>query len=116
MRTPAAAFLAIVAIGAAAAGPETAADLFSRGRKLCDDGNYSAGRDLFAQLIKKFPDAAESAAARDLVAENAFLRTRPLEKNGASESRVDVFVMGEGYTIDSQDNFDNAAKNTVRIF
>ncbi len=102
----------------AVAAPQTEdpASLLARARTLNDQGSYDAALRVLEQIVRKHADSPEGAIARELSAGNAFLRVAPLEQQGPPENRVDVFVLSEGYTRESQDNFDTAAKNTVRIF
>src|SRR5262245_32809463 len=93
-----AAALLALAPGAARAAPQGggAAELLAQARKLNDAGNYPAARELLLQVVRKFPGAPEAETAKELSADNAFLRVRPLEPLGPPQERVDVVVMAEG--------------------
>ena len=80
-------------------------------------GYYQDGRKLFAAIANKFPqmDVARKAAAK---ATDPLLRIKPILVSGPSSNRLDIYIMGDGYTIKEshQENFDDLAYRTAKSF
>ncbi|HKE00307.1 MAG TPA: M64 family metallopeptidase [Planctomycetota bacterium] len=114
MRLPLAAVLLAVASPSLLA--QSATSMLENAKKLSEDGKYELAREVLTQLLRKHPSSPEAEIARDLVGDNAFLRVKTLEEHGSPENRIDVYVLGDGYTIDAQDAFDTAARNVPKTF
>jgi IgA peptidase M64 len=91
---------------------------FQEAEDLARKGLYDAAKKAYARLAKEYPsdDLGREAAVR--AKPNAYLRLLPLAKTGDSNDRVDVVILGDGYTIDprQQQAFDRQAKAIVEGF
>ena len=78
---------------------------------------YQDGRRLFAAIARKFPQSAIASKAAEKV-DDPLLRTKPIVVNGPSGNRIDIYIMGDGYTIKEshQKNFDDLAYRTAKNF
>ena len=85
-----------------AATDETTED-FLAALELQRKGRFASAKRIFERILEKHPDSVhyEDALARG--GDNAYLGTEVLWKSGPSERRIDVSVMGDGFTIDGPD-------------
>jgi len=96
-----------ISLGAAAAQAtepvDPAAETYRKGLALQKSRKWIAARRAFRRLIKKWPDSeyVEQAAVR--CGDNAYLGTVRLWTGGPPERRIDVAVMGDGFTIAGSD-------------
>ena len=60
-------------------------------------------RRLFREMLDKHPDSAHKATAEARSDDNAFLGCEIIHQSGPPERRIDVTVMGDGFTIDEPD-------------
>ena len=99
---------------AEAPGPD--ADLFVRGVELQREGKYRAARRVFWKLIDEHPESPYAPEADDRSSPNAFLGVRCMHDERPSARRIDVALMGDGYTLDHQDRFDKDAVGHLKVF
>jgi IgA Peptidase M64 len=80
------------------------------------DGHYEEARREYERIAKHFSgtDAGTTAARRSKP--SAFLGWRDLIRTGPSSNRVDVIILGEGYQLGEQDQFDDLADEAVSLF
>ncbi len=97
-----------------ATGPD--ADLFRRGIELQRQGKYRAARRLFWKLIDEHPASPFAPEANDRSSSNAFLGFRLMHEERPSARRIDVALMGDGYTLDKQARFDKDAVGHLKVF
>ncbi|HEX6811968.1 MAG TPA: M64 family metallopeptidase [Planctomycetota bacterium] len=89
---------------------------FQRAEKAVADAKYAAARSLYAQVAKRYPNTAWGKLADRRTLPTAYLGWGHLQRNGESSNRVDVVVMGDGYGLDDQNEFDDVAKSVVDVF
>ena len=54
-------------------------------------------------MLKEYPDSVHAAAAGVRSDDNCYLGCQRLHESGPSARRIDVSVMGDGFTIDPRD-------------
>lgn len=86
-----------------------AEELFARGK-------YSASLKAYAKLAKKHDGTPEAMEAARRSAPNGLLGWAPLVESGPSTNRIDVVVMGDGYTLNKQDDFEKISEVVPRLF
>lgn len=119
MRTlPAIAVLAALGVPALAQKNDNqkAEEAFERAEKAVADAKYTAARGLYTQLAKKYPNTAWGKIAALRTQPTAYFGWGFLQRNGLPDNRVDVVVMGDGYALDDQNEFDDVAKSIVDVF
>ena len=94
-------------------GPD--ADLYREGVALQQAGKYRSARKRFFRLIEEYPDSPYAAEAEDRSGPNAFLGFTCMHDPRPSERRIDVALMGDGYTLDRQDRFDKDAAGHLKV-
>lgn len=113
-------FLAFAAIvGAAAAqGPDgkKAEAEFQRAEKAVADAKYAAAFGLYKQLAARYPNTAWGKMAALRAQPTAYLGWGDLQRHGAANNRVDVVLMGDGFALDDQNEFDDIARSAVDVF
>jgi hypothetical protein len=76
---------------------------FKRAIELQKQGKWKAAQKLFRQMLEKFPQTVHKSTAEARSDDNAFLGCDLIHKSGPPERRIDVTVMGDGFTIDEDD-------------
>jgi hypothetical protein len=66
-------------------------------------GRFHAAKKAFERLIAKYPESVHLAAADVRSGDNAYLGTTRLHTSGPAARRIDVSVMGDGFTIEPKD-------------
>ncbi len=66
-------------------------------------GRWKSARKAFRRLIKKYPMSPHIEDALNRSGDNAYLGTTVLWRSGPAARRIDIAVMGDGFTIDSGD-------------
>ena len=66
-------------------------------------GRWKSARKAFRRLIKKYPMSPHIEDAMNRSEDNAYLGTTVLWRSGPAARRIDIAVMGDGFTIDSGD-------------
>ncbi|TDJ73247.1 MAG: hypothetical protein E2O39_05685 [Planctomycetota bacterium] len=81
-----------------------------------EQGRYNEATTYYRRLAKKYPDTAPGriAAARSLP--SCYLGSTLIVDNGPSANRVDVALMGDGYTLEHQKAFDKLADDVPPLF
>lgn len=108
--------LALVRPGAQELEPTPSESALLRAERLASEGHYAKARSAYERIVRRHPGspAAEVAARRSRP--SAFLGWRDLVRSGPSSNRVDIVLMGEGYQLGEQDQFDDLADDLVRAF
>lgn len=103
---------------AAAQGPDgkKAEAEFQRAEKAVADAKYAAAFGLYKQLAARYPNTAWGRMAALRTQPTAYLGWGDLQRNGASNNRVDVVVMGDGFALDDQNEFEDIARSAVDVF
>ena len=94
--------VALAGLGASARG-ETPDEVFEHALSLQRAGRWTRARKAFWKLIERYPDSPRTEAARLRSGDNAFLGVVRLRQGGPAERRIDVSVMGDGFTLRDQD-------------
>jgi IgA Peptidase M64 len=76
---------------------------FQRAMELQRQKKWKAAQKVFRDLLEKYPDSPHKATAEHRSDDNAFLGCEIIHKSGPPERRIDVTVMGDGFTIDEPD-------------
>jgi IgA Peptidase M64 len=76
---------------------------FQRAMELQRKGKWKAAQKVFRDMLDKYPESAHKATAEARSDDNAFLGCEIIHKSGPPERRIDVTVMGDGFTIDDDD-------------
>lgn len=95
---------------------EKAAAEWQRAEKAVAEGKYEAAVSIYQQIARRFSNTGFGTAAAARTAETAFLGWADVNRNGPSKNRVDVVVMGDGYRLNDQNEFDDVAKSVVDVF
>ncbi|MFY9342956.1 MAG: M64 family metallopeptidase [Planctomycetota bacterium] len=89
---------------------------FGRAEKAVADAKYSAAFQLYKQVAQRYPNTAWGKMAALRTQPTAYLGWGDLQRNGASNNRVDVVLMGDGFGLDDQNEFDDIARSAVDVF
>ncbi len=96
---------------------ELARDLLELAESKAAKSRYDKALDDYRELVQKYPgtEAARTAALR--TTPNALLGWNDIERSGDSGNRVDVVIMGDGYTLKHLAKaFDPRAKDVFEVF
>ncbi len=93
-----------------------AQERFQKAEKAVADSKFSAAHKLYRQLARKYPNTAWGKIAALRTEPTAFLGYADLLRHGEPTNRVDVVVMGDGYALDDQNEFEDVAKSVVDVF
>jgi hypothetical protein len=94
---------------------DPAREAFDEACRLYGKGKYPEARRAFARVVKRFPDSLVALAAERRTRPSGFLGWTDIVRSGDSANRVDVVIMGEGYTLDKQRVFDKLAANVPKF-
>jgi len=89
---------------------------FGRAEKAVADAKYGAAFGLYKQLAARYPNTAWGKMAALRTQPTAYLGWGDLQRNGASNNRVDVVLMGDGFGLDDQNEFEDIARSAVDVF
>ncbi|HEX5054073.1 MAG TPA: M64 family metallopeptidase [Planctomycetota bacterium] len=108
----------VIACGLPAQNPadKKAKEDFDRAEKAVADAKYAAAFSLYRQLAQKYPNSAWGKLAAMRTQPTAYLGWGDLQRNGDSNNRVDVVVMGDGFALDDQNEFEDIGKSVVDVF
>lgn len=106
--------LALLLLAAAAAAGDSAA-LLREAESLATAGQYAKARRIYERIATEFPQTNDGIVAARRAKPNAFLRSVPLWTSGPPERRLDLYVMGDGFTLEDQPKFDKWAQATAEI-
>jgi hypothetical protein len=106
----------------AAVDPEPLADpagteAYEKALKKQRKGKWIAARNAFRRFIKKYPNHPRVPDAQARSGDNAYLGTELIHESGPSAKRIDVAVMGDGFTIGGSDQGKEAswAKLCIKV-
>jgi len=74
---------------------------YDKALKLFGRRKWSAGRKALRRFLKKYPASVHAPDAANRSDDNCYLGTEVLWRGGPSTRRIDVAVMGDGFTIES---------------
>jgi hypothetical protein len=106
----------------AAVDPEPIADpagteAYEKALKRQRKGTWGPARNAFRKFIKKYPNHPRVPDAQARSGDNAYLGTELIFQGGPFERRIDVAVMGDGFTIAAgdQNNQEKWAKLCIKV-
>jgi hypothetical protein len=110
--------LALAAVGLPAQDDPAAEahDLLQQAEEKVRDGRHADAVRLYEKIAAKYrgTPAAEVAARRALP--SAYLGQADVLRNGPSENRVDIVIMGDGYELGKLKGFDKLALDVPSVF
>ncbi|MCA8977454.1 MAG: hypothetical protein KDC98_22215 [Planctomycetes bacterium] len=89
---------------------------FDKAERAMAASKYTAAHNLYRQIARKYPMSAWGKMAALRTQPTAYLGWGKLQENGESNNRVDVVVMGDGFGLDDQNEFEDIAKSVVDVF
>lgn len=90
--------------------------LFEKARVDAVRGRYGSAIKKYRAVFKKYPKTPAGMHAAQRSQPNAFLCWEAVVENGDRENRIDVVLMGEGYTLDHMKSFDDTAEKVPPFF
>ncbi len=93
-----------------------AAQGLERAEEFVRDGFHDRAWSEYREVARKYPRTEAGRTAARRIEPNGVLGWAPIELNGQSSKRVDVVVMGDGYTLSRQNAFDDLARVLPRLF
>jgi len=97
-------------------GGERADELLAKAEFALEKERYQDAVRLYQLIARKFPETEAGKLAARRTQPSCFLSSVPLVDHGPSENRVDVALMGDGYTLAHQDMFDDLADDVPPLF
>ncbi len=112
------ALLSGIATGPVAAqGDETrAVEALARAMKLARDGKYQQAVATYKAIAKKYAHTDAGVLAFQRAQPTGFIGCGDVERNGPSSNRVDIVIMGDGFRLQDQNDFDDIAKTIPKLF
>jgi hypothetical protein len=112
--------LALTALTAVAVAQKTddqqAAADFQRAEKAVFDGNHERAVSIYREIARKYAATGWGKAAAIRAAPTAYIGWGDLHRTGPSSNRLDVVIMGDGYRLGDQNDFEDVARATVDVF
>lgn len=97
--------------------PETEAkSLLDRAETLARAERFDEARAIYRRLADKYPATAAGAVGARRSEPSAFVGWKELVRSGPSSNRVDVVLMGDGYTLEHMKTFDRLADDVPKLF
>lgn len=81
-----------------------------------EQGRYKEAYVAYSRLAKRYPGTAAGRVAAQRSQPSGYLGSTLTVDHGPSANRVDVALMGDGYTLDHQDTFDKLAEDVTPLF
>jgi hypothetical protein len=101
---------------AADEGEAAAAEELARIEASFQKGQYAKAREAYEKLAEGASSTEAGRLALRRSRPNAVLGSRDLVRTGPSWNRVDIVFMGDGYTLQKLNSFDDFAKAVVPVF
>jgi hypothetical protein len=95
---------------------DEAAQELARIEEAFEKGQYAKAHGAYEKLAEEFAGTAAGRLAARRSRPNAVLGSRDLVRTGPSANRVDVVFMGDGYTLQKLNSFDDFAKAVLPAF
>ncbi len=93
-----------------------ASELLAKAEKGVEAGQFIKAVNTYKRLEKEYADTDAGRRAARRTGKNAYLGAADLVRNGPSKNRVDVAVMGDGFELEQQGDFNTLAKVAPRNF
>ncbi len=91
-------------------------ELLARAEGLAAKGRYKEAVAAYKRLARKHPKSSAGKKAKHRSKPSAYLGSLDLVRHGPSGNRVDVVLMGDGYTFDHLRAFDKLAEDIPPLF
>lgn len=108
--------LALAAATRAQSEDRAAQDAFDRAAQLAAKGSYQAAHSAYREIAERWPNTKAGRRAQKRSQPTACLGWAWIVENGPAQNRVDVVLMGDGFTLDEQNRFDDMAKTVPKTF
>ncbi|TDJ66197.1 MAG: hypothetical protein E2O39_16925 [Planctomycetota bacterium] len=95
---------------------EAAEKMLAKALRESAAGRYPNAVKSYARVAKKYPTTQAGILAAQRSQPNAFVGWVEMVRNGPSENRIDIVLMGEGYTLKHIDSYDKQVKNVPKLF
>ena len=95
---------------------QLAAEALAHAELLVAKGSHAAALKEYRITARKWPDTEAGRVAEERTRPTTFFGWSDILRHGPSANRVDVVVMGDGYDIKKQGEFDDIAKTLPRLF
>lgn len=79
-------------------------------------GHYASAVGMYKRIVRKYPGTGAAMLASERSQPTAFLGSGVVVRNGPSANRLDIVVMGDGYRLSDQNEFDDVAKSIPKLF
>jgi len=108
--------LALVAYSQDDAKPAPDQALLAKAEEQAADGKYSQAIATYKKLAKRFPTTPAGYIGKERSQPNAYLGWTDIVRAGPSANRVDVVVMGDGFTKKHLRAFDDLSNDLPKVF
>jgi hypothetical protein len=109
--------LPLLAATLAAQDVETKAAIeLAKAMESASKGHYSRAVATYKRIAKKWPATGAGVVALERSGATAFLGWSDVVRHGPSPNRLDVVLMGDGYRLGDQNEFDDVAKSIPKLF
>lgn len=98
------------------AAEERSQELFAEAEFALEKNRYGDAVKKYKLIARKFPDTEAGKIAAERSLPTTYLGTRVVVDVGPSSNRVDVALMGDGYTLDNQKSFAKLADDVPAFF
>ena len=80
-----------------------AENAFQEALKLQESGHWAKAQKAFRAFVKEHPDSPRRGSAEERSGDNAYLGCTKVWESGPPARRIDIAVMGDGFTLDDND-------------
>ena len=94
---------------------EAAVEL-AKAMEAASKGYYTRAVAIYKRVAKKWPTTGAGIVALERSGPTAFLGWTEIVRHGPSSNRLDVVLMGDGYRLGDQNDFDDVAKSIPKLF
>lgn len=94
--------------------PQKAQKAFEAAEALLARGQYARAVDAYGDIARKWPTTEAGVRSQFRLQPNTCLGRTPLQVSGRSDNRIDVVVMGDGYTLDKLNEFADVGKSVPK--
>ena len=95
---------------------DKAIDALAKAAKLASKGKYQQAVSTYKAIAKKYSHTEAGLLAFQRSQPTAFIGWGDVERNGPSANRVDIVIMGDGFRLGDQNDFDDIAKTIPKLF
>lgn len=106
----------LIALPQDAPAEDPARALLARAEEQAAEGQYEKARRTYRKVVEDFEGSEAAAIATRRSAPSAFLGWADIVRHGPSSNRLDVVLMGDGYTLKHMRAFDKLADDIPPLF